>query len=478
MAGPSVDIFEQLCGFPVMSVCRALLADAKLPVGFEAQEHGRGQLSASSTGIVTYAIASCREVADEVVRPLVAEMEGWLTDAGELLMPENTARAESTWANGQCLVALAKRPHLIGDRVRVRRFAERLVGQHVDGGSWPLRPGLRGTEHPIFSVYPILALRAAQAADLVDADLVQGVFAQEARWLASVAATGDAATALCSLGLLGLVGGEQSASVRRMIDDLERRLWQDGNLQLATNITVSDSNQPIWHALLWRPSMYLLARRLWSVNHPINVSLASGLLTSFDRQKLAWGRDETPVSWMTALGFVATMTLARDLVSSGVSADEWQGRIDEVRDGSYEFDVVISFSGSQRRVANAINRELKAAGFFTFYDYDQQHRLLGEDLAQLLQRVYFRRSRYAVAVLSKDFVNSKWAGNWEWKAILARMQEQEAAYLLPYFYEKVEVPGLNPTIGHISRDTHTPRQFAAAVIRRLREEAAARPAKP
>ena len=134
----------------------------------------------------------------------------------------------------------------------------------------------------------------------------------------------------------------------------------------------------------------------------------------------------------------------------------------------FEFDVVISFAGPDRQVAREISEVVTSAGFRVFYDYDHQHTLLGQDLAEYLQDVYFRRSRYAVVVLSKAFMASSWASKWEWRAVMARMRSQREPYVLPYVLDDTVIPGLNNTLGHITRAQHTPREFAHLVIRKLR----------
>jgi hypothetical protein len=64
-------------------------------------------------------------------------------------------------------------------------------------------------------------------------------------------------------------------------------------------------------------------------------------------------------------------------------------------------------------------------------------------------------------------VESKWSGSLEWRAILARLQEARENFLLPYYLDETEVPGLSPSIGYIRSRTHSPEQFADVVIRKL-----------
>ena len=129
---------------------------------------------------------------------------------------------------------------------------------------------------------------------------------------------------------------------------------------------------------------------------------------------------------------------------------------------------MISFAGADRVVASEIYAVLTMAGYRVFYDLEQQHRLLGEDLAEYLHDLYLRRSRYAIVVVSDNFLRSNWAGNWEWRAMLARMQSQREPYVLPYLIDEVRLPGLNPTIGFVSVERFRPREFAELVVRKLR----------
>lgn len=137
-------------------------------------------------------------------------------------------------------------------------------------------------------------------------------------------------------------------------------------------------------------------------------------------------------------------------------------------DDTFDFDVAISFAGADRAIAKEIYSALRDAGYRVFYDIEQQHQLLGTDLTEFLHDTYFRRSRYAIIIVSKNFMKSKWASNWEWHAVLARMQSQRDPYVLPYLIDEVTIPGLSPTIGFATFDQHRPSDFARLVIRKLR----------
>jgi hypothetical protein len=257
---------------------------------------------------------------------------------------------------------------------------------------------------------------------------------------------------------------------RRLRTSLLNALLSDSGLQLEDRVVQNDA-QPRWHAVIWTASLYLCTRQWGMVTAPHNVMIGMRLLSQFDKKNLAWhgvrGYRSSGKSWATSLGLRATYRLAGDLLAQGLDSRDWNRLAYEVSAGR-KFDVVISFGGPDRSIAEAIRDRLTEAGLSVFYDTDFQHQLLGEDLTILLQDVYFARSRYAVAVLSRAFVESEWAGNWEWRAVLARMNKQREGYLLPYFLERIDVPGLNPTIGYLSAEQYTAADFAEIVIRKIR----------
>jgi hypothetical protein len=207
--------------------------------------------------------------------------------------------------------------------------------------------------------------------------------------------------------------------------------------------------------------------------NPVNAQLGGELLSTFDIRQSAWLGPiaavdrRTGVSWASALALRAVVALSADLASNEITAAQFRGRARSLAKAEYEYDVVISFGGPDRKVAEQISHRLKAAGLRVFYDKDHQHALLGEDLATYLHSTYFTKSRFAVVLLSPAFVASKWAGNWEWRAVLARMQQQRGGYVLPYIVENVVVPGLSPSIGYARATEYSVEQFCDLVVRKI-----------
>jgi hypothetical protein len=444
--------------------------------GFESQELGQQQPSVSSGAALVGAAAAVSEISDHDLRDAVEAFAGFAA-APERGRGEADDTVLTSWASAQALVALLKREQLVPNLEVLESLLTRVLAlQDGDSGGWRLRPD-EPSDQPIFAFYPTLALvRWCRFAgvDVVAEERLELAAGFHAR----VAANAAVPVELRLLSLAALrrteafvsVSDDQLSARARLEDDIsDRCIDKDGRLKLEDRPAYG-YRQPLWYAAIWRPLLYLARRHRHPPVERIQALLSHELVTSFDPVVQGW-RGPVPaanaVSWATGLGLQAIYALATDLETTGVSVAEWHARGEYLVGEPHEFDIAISFGGPDRAVAETIRSVLAGAGFRVFYDFDYQHELLGEDLAVTLQRTYYQRSRFAIALLSEAFLESNWGGNWEWRAILARMVQEREAYLLPYLVEDVEAPGLNPTIGYISAKRCSPEEFARIVIRKL-----------
>ncbi|MEU9923770.1 toll/interleukin-1 receptor domain-containing protein [Streptomyces griseoluteus] len=467
-----VGSFSDVC-LSVLNRC--LLADGR----FEAGRFERGQHSSASAGAVLNGVACLPFVPAEL--RMQARVRGYalLSNEGTLRgHDEHPGDGTTSWSLAQVLLGVARDPD---DRyVRSTNFAcglARLLAlQDRSNGSWPLRAD--DVVDPSFAFYPTLLFeRLTRHGPYVET--VREPLRLTTEYLLQIASSSEQAnvdailalSALDKIFALGKLSEEQVSQYTtckaRLVTDL---VDEFGNLQVSDKLLQNDL-QPRWHSLTWTALLYACTRRWGGVQSSHNLQISARLVSSFDRSEMGWrgpSRSQGPAaSWASSLALLNVYLLAQDLSVSGLGVLEYQNLI-KSEQARKRFDVVISFGGPDRAVAQEIRDHLVGAGLRVFFDTDFRSDLLGEDLAILLQDIYFQRSRFAVAVLSKAFVNSDWAGNWEWRAVLARMNKQRQGYLLPYFLERVEVPGLNPTIGYLSADQLSPREFAEAVVRKVR----------
>lgn len=72
------------------------------------------------------------------------------------------------------------------------------------------------------------------------------------------------------------------------------------------------------------------------------------------------------------------------------------------------YDVALSFAGEDRTYAEHLRDALEDLGHSVFYDFAEQHRILGEDVEAYLGPIYASGSRYVVAVLGEMYGRKRW----------------------------------------------------------------------
>jgi hypothetical protein len=73
-----------------------------------------------------------------------------------------------------------------------------------------------------------------------------------------------------------------------------------------------------------------------------------------------------------------------------------------------EYDVALSFAGEDRSVAEALFYSLQDRGLTVFYDKNEQHRILAEDVEAYLTPMYQDRSTLVVALLGEMYGTKRW----------------------------------------------------------------------
>ncbi len=141
-----------------------------------------------------------------------------------------------------------------------------------------------------------------------------------------------------------------------------------------------------------------------------------------------------------------------------------------VSDPRFRYDVAISFAGPRRPQAEELAESIRAAGYQVFYDRFYASDLWGKDLAAHFDDVFRKQARFCVLFVSRDYATRMWT-NREFRSALVRaVEERGDEYLLPVQVEAIELPGLLPTIGHVSLADHTIEQVAQLLIQKLQSE--------
>lgn len=112
------------------------------------------------------------------------------------------------------------------------------------------------------------------------------------------------------------------------------------------------------------------------------------------------------------------------------------------------YDIAISFSGKDRKIAEEIAKMLSDSGKRVFYDNFERANLWGKDLYTYLSEIYGERAKYCLMMVSQNYVKEHWP-NLERQAAQAKAFREQHEYILPLRLDDTEIPGLLPTTGYI-----------------------------
>lgn len=75
---------------------------------------------------------------------------------------------------------------------------------------------------------------------------------------------------------------------------------------------------------------------------------------------------------------------------------------------SKPYDIALSFAGENRNLANLLHSKLVEREIPTFYDKDEQHRILAENVEDYLRPIYQTEADYIVVLLSQAYPRKIW----------------------------------------------------------------------
>ncbi|HWC15362.1 MAG TPA: TIR domain-containing protein [Actinomycetota bacterium] len=132
----------------------------------------------------------------------------------------------------------------------------------------------------------------------------------------------------------------------------------------------------------------------------------------------------------------------------------------------FEYDVCLSFAGEERSYVEMVAGGLKEHGVRVFYDDDETVKLWGKDLAEHLDYIYRKASRYCVMFVSEAYARKPWTRH-ERRSALARALEEESEYILPARFDDTDLDGLPPTIGYLDLQQYAPATLVDFLLEKL-----------
>lgn len=160
--------------------------------------------------------------------------------------------------------------------------------------------------------------------------------------------------------------------------------------------------------------------------------------------------------YITSKGYERLQTISKRTVT--MKGDDNSDR--------FEYDVVISFAGEDREVAEQILSELQSRKITCFYDNDNDADLWGKDLYSHLAYIYGKAGKYCIMILSEHYARKLWTRHERIQA-QARAFREKQEYILPIRLDETEIPGIAETIGYIDYSNTTPALIADKVLQKL-----------
>lgn len=114
------------------------------------------------------------------------------------------------------------------------------------------------------------------------------------------------------------------------------------------------------------------------------------------------------------------------------------------------YDFALSFAGSDRGIANQIFETLQSEEFEVFYDYNEQYRLLAEDIEDYLRPIYSSEAAFVIVIIGPDYPKRLWT-QFESSSFKHRFSDGS---VIPVVLSTVELSAFDITnkIGYYSLD--------------------------
>lgn len=141
-----------------------------------------------------------------------------------------------------------------------------------------------------------------------------------------------------------------------------------------------------------------------------------------------------------------------------------------VRKTRFPWDVAVSFAGENRPIVEDFKSCLNSQGYTAYYDFDEQHRLWGENLRRKLSDVYAHDAEYMVIFLSKHYPEKDWT-SFEFEVGKEARSKRTATYLLPLIVDDVHVVGLSKDVGYLDLRRMSIEEVVSVLIRKIEDAA-------
>jgi hypothetical protein len=190
-------------------------------------------------------------------------------------------------------------------------------------------------------------------------------------------------------------------------------------------------------------------------------------LTADDLQELSPPLDIGKLELNRTHWAVKEVNLLRELATKGIVLPGWSSRRG-VNIETHQFDVALSFSGSERELVEQIGEELerRLGPDRYFYDHNYAGQLARPGMDILLQDIYRARSRLVVVFIGAQYQARDWCGI-EFRAIRDIINRREHKRVMYIKTGEGDVEGVLPNDGYVDARHFSPSNLAGFIEERL-----------
>lgn len=120
-------------------------------------------------------------------------------------------------------------------------------------------------------------------------------------------------------------------------------------------------------------------------------------------------------------------------------------------ESAFTYDVAISYASEQERTVSRVASILRMDGFKVFFAPDRESEYIAEDMISQFYRIYRYESRYVAAFVTEEYLGKDITIH-EAKTAMLRRREEGRNCLIPIYFGKAVLSGLDPDINYIRGD--------------------------
>ncbi len=115
---------------------------------------------------------------------------------------------------------------------------------------------------------------------------------------------------------------------------------------------------------------------------------------------------------------------------------------------NYKYDVALSFANEDKKIAEKIAKALNELGLRHYFYENETAENWGENLFNIIINRYREESRFALILISENYVKKKWA-DIERQIIQTITERNRSCYILPLSLDSTVVEGITDNILHV-----------------------------